>query len=90
MPFVSYNVNHGKQAKIYPLQVRASGSLNFISPADITIKFYAVVIMGEGFKINMFEGFPEFHWSVHHTYIEVTKRPCDKVTGYPDSWQWHL
>ncbi len=78
---------------------------NFINPGHITMKSDTVVIMGEQFETNMFGEvsylplgppqalYPISRRSVHHTKIAVTKRPCDKTTGYRSTsgkWQWTL
>ncbi len=67
---------------------------NFIDPGHITTKFDAAVIMWEEFEINMFGEVsyltlgrsqatsPISRRSVRHTKIAVTKRLCDKTTGY--------
>ncbi len=83
---------------------------NFINPGHITTTFDRVAIMGEEFKINMFGEVshlsigrsqalsPISRWSVHHTKIVMTKRPCAEMTGYLagdyTTWtlqtSWHL
>ncbi len=52
VPFISYNLNDEKE-----LLAPSEGfrEFNFINPSHITTKFDAVVILGEGFEINMFE-----------------------------------
>ncbi len=68
---------------------------NFINPGHITTTLDTVAIMGEEFEINMFGEVSHLslgrshlplslisRWSVRHTKIVVTKRPCDEMTEY--------